>query len=253
MEGLAMNIRDVMTTSVISVLPHASILEAIGLMLRHRISGLPVVDQSGKLRGIITEGDFLRRAEAGTQRRRPRWIEYLVGPGRLADEYVHATGKRVEEVMTDDVQTVDPTASLDEAVHRMQRYGIKRLPVMEGDELIGIVTRSNIMRALIPTAKAAAQVHLPTDDDTIRTHLRAELDKHIWAPIGSVDFDVRDGVVTLYGVISDDRLRGALCVAAENTPGVKRVVDQIAWMIPTPPLAGTPPYILQPDRPHRPQ
>jgi CBS domain-containing protein len=251
MEDKPMNIRDVMTTTVVSVEPEASILEAVGLMLRQRISGLPVVDRLGNLRGIVTEGDFLRRAETATQRRRPRWIEFLIGPGRLATEYVHTAGRRVDEVMTTRVQTIAPGDSLEEAVRRMERHGVKRLPVVENDRLVGIVTRSNLMRALISAATRAHRTPASTDDEAIRTHLRAELDKQPWAPIGGVDFDVRDGVVTLYGVIADDRLRQALCVAAENTPGVRHVDDQVAWMIPTAAVAGTPPYFVPPDRPTR--
>jgi CBS domain-containing protein len=82
-----MKVRDIMTSPVVSIEPESAVLEAVRIMLQRHISGLPVVDKEGRLVGIVTEGDFLRRAETGTQRRRPRWLEYLVGPGRLADEY----------------------------------------------------------------------------------------------------------------------------------------------------------------------
>jgi CBS domain-containing protein len=71
---------DVMTRRIISVAPDASIREAARLMLKKGISGLPVVDEAGRLVGIITDGDFLRRVETGTERRRPRWFEFLLGP-----------------------------------------------------------------------------------------------------------------------------------------------------------------------------
>ena len=83
---------DVMTVDPVSVSPDASIVEAIRLMLQRKFSGLPVVDGTGALVGIVTEGDLLRRAETGTQRKRPRWIEFLIGSGRLANEYVHTGG-----------------------------------------------------------------------------------------------------------------------------------------------------------------
>ena len=95
-----MKVRDIMSPRVISIAPEASILEAIRLMLLNHISGLPVIDQSGALVGVVTEGDFLRRSETGTERRRPRWLEFLVGPGRLADEYVRAHARTVKDVMT---------------------------------------------------------------------------------------------------------------------------------------------------------
>ena len=95
-----MKVKDVMTSPVVSIEPESSVLEAIRIMLQRHISGLPVVDKEGRLVGILTEGDFLRRAETGTQRRRPRWLEYLVGPGRLADEYTRTHGRKVDEIMT---------------------------------------------------------------------------------------------------------------------------------------------------------
>ena len=101
-----MKVRDVMTSPVLSVEPDTTILQAVQIMLQRRISGLPVVDKDGRLAGIVSEGDFLRRAETGTQRRRARWLEYLVGPGRLADEYTRSHGRKVSEIMTADPATV---------------------------------------------------------------------------------------------------------------------------------------------------
>src|ERR1700682_1414402 len=126
-----MRVRDVMTPDVLSISPDASVLEAVDVMLQKGISGLPVVDAAGKLVGIVTEGDFLRRRETGTQRHRPRWIEFLIGPGRLASEYVHTSGRKVCEVMTEGVKTVEGNTPLEHAVQLMERYRIKRLPVVE--------------------------------------------------------------------------------------------------------------------------
>src|SRR6516162_611238 len=123
-----MKAKDVMTPHVLSVAPDASISAAARLMLQNRISGLPVVDGSGKLVGMITEGDFLRRGEIGTQRQRARWIEFLIGPGRLADEYSRSSGRSVSDVMTRDVH-ID--ASLDDIVRIMERPRVKRVPVVE--------------------------------------------------------------------------------------------------------------------------
>jgi CBS domain-containing protein len=242
-QEVAMKAQDVMTQPVVSIAPDAPILEAVGLMLRHKISGLPVVDSAGHLVGIVTEGDFLRRVEIGTQRRRPRWIEFFI-PGRLASEYVQASGRRVDEVMTADVHTVDENAPLEDVVRLMERHRIKRLPVLRGGELVGIVTRANLVRALIGAVKAAPK--LSADDAAIRERLLAELEKQPWAPAGGIDIAVSDGVVTLSGMLTDDRLRQALCVAAENIPGVKRVEDQLAWLIPGTGVLGTPPMIIGP-------
>jgi CBS domain-containing protein len=137
---------------VISVLADETILKAVQLMLQNRISGLPVVDSLGNLVGIVTEGDFLRRREIGTQRQRPKWLEFLIGPGRLAAEYVHASGRRVDEVMTPDPDTVTEDDSLEAVVELMERRRIKRLPVLRDRRIVGIVSRANLMHALAALA-----------------------------------------------------------------------------------------------------
>jgi CBS domain-containing protein len=239
-----MKAEDVMTRPVISVAASASVVEAIRLMLQHKISGLPVLDADGNRVGIVSEGDFLRRVETATLRRRPRWIEFFVGPGRLADEYVHASGRKVDEIMTPEIHAATEDTPLEEIVRLMERHGIKRVPVLRGRELVGIVTRANLMRALVRSAAAVPAA--PTDDAGIRERLLGELKKQPWAPVGAIDVAVSDGVVTLSGVITDDRQRLALRVAAENIPGVKKVEDRLAWVIPEAGLVGTPAVVVGP-------
>jgi CBS domain-containing protein len=138
-----MKVAEVMTRGVISIAPIDSMKKAAQLMLQYDMSGFPVMDR-GKLVGIVTEGDFLRRTEIGTERHRTRWIELLVAPGQLADEYAHAHGRKVEEVMTRDVVTVAEDASLEEAVRLLERHHIKRLPVVKGGAMVGILSRANL-------------------------------------------------------------------------------------------------------------
>src|SRR5215510_260593 len=143
-----MKARDVMTPVVISVPADAPVTQAVQLMLRHRISGLPVVDANENLVGIVTEGDFLRRSELGTQRKRPRWLEFIVGPGKLATEYVMTRGHKVSEVMTTDVHTVNADTPLENVVELMEQKLIKRVPVLEKGKMIGLVSRANLLHAL---------------------------------------------------------------------------------------------------------
>jgi len=225
-----MKVADVMTREVVSIAPEASVMEAVRLMLQHKISGLPVIDGSGRLQGVVTEGDFLRRVETGTERKRSRLVEFLLGPGRLAEDYVHATGRKVGEVMTPDARTVAENEPLEKVVHLMERYRIKRLPVVRGDKVVGIVTRQNLMRALASFALAAHPV--AADDATIRERLLAELKRHAWAPVGLIDVVVKDGVVKLSGALTDERERQAIRIAAENIPGVKKVEDHLVWIEP---------------------
>ena len=135
-----MKVKDVMTPHVLTVTPDESVFVAARLMLREKISGLPVVDGLGNLVGIVSEGDFLRRAETGTKRQRPKWVEFFLGPGRLADEYVNFSGRRVRDTMTDEVRTVTQDAPLEDVVRLMERHHVKRVPVVEAGKIVGIVT-----------------------------------------------------------------------------------------------------------------
>jgi CBS domain-containing protein len=224
-----MKAHDVMTWGAITVEPDASVTRAVRLMLQNKISGLPVVDANGQLVGMVTEGDFLRRGELGTRRQRPRWLEFLLGPGKLATEYVQSSGQKVSQVMTPEPKTITPETPLEEVVGLMERHRIKRLPVMQDGKLVGIVSRANLLHAL---ASVAREVKPATGDDAaIRDRIMAECAKQPWA--SHVNVVVRDGVVELWGVITDDRARDAFKVLAENVPGVKAVRDHLAWIEPT--------------------
>ncbi len=226
-----MNAEHVMTRDVISIDPDATVLQAARLMLQHHISGLPVIDKSGNLVGVLSEGDFLRRRETKTERRRSRWLEFLMGPGRMAAEYSHSHGSKVSEVMSTEVQAVDVATPLEDIVDVMERRRIKRVPVLCGGLVVGIITRSNLMHAMVSLARVAQPA--AGDDATIRERLLAEIQKTQWAPVATINVVVHDGVVELWGAIIDERQRTALQVAAENIPGVKTVKDHLVWIEPT--------------------
>lgn len=226
-----MKAADVMTARVISVTPEASVLECVRLMLQHRISGLPVIDAKGVLLGVVTEGDFLRRVEAGTERKRPRWLEFFAGPARLADEYVQSHGRKVSDVMTPEPITINEDTPVEEVVRLMEERRIKRLPVMRGSKVVGIVSRANLLHALASVGREAAPA--AKDDQAIRARILADLAKQPWAPRDLIDATVRNGVVDLWGVVMADHQREAAGVVAENVPGVKEVKNHIAWVEPT--------------------
>jgi len=240
-----MKAKDVMTQHVITGAPDASILEALRLMLQHRISGLPVVDKNGTLAGIVTEGDFLRRAETGTQRKRPRWLEFLLGPGTLAKDYVHSHGRRIDEVMTTDVRSVTEDAELDDVVAAMEKYRVKRVPVMRGTALVGIVSRANLLHALATLSREV--VSGPRTDEAIRDGVLAELDRQPWAPRQMIDVVVRNGVVELWGTVIDPGQRDAARVAAETVPGIKAVKCHIVWVEPMSGMAFSDPEEDEPE------
>jgi len=223
-----MQVRDVMMRNVITVAADTSVTEAVRTMLQNQISGLPVVDAAGNLVGMVTEGDFLRRGELGTQRRRPRWLEFLVGPGRLAEDYAHACGRKVEEVMSGDPVTVAEDDSLETVVELMERRRIKRLPVLRDGKIVGIVSRANLMHAL---ASLAREAETPAGGDAaIRERILAALENQSWAP--RVNVVVKNGVAELWGTIMDERERRACVIAAENVAGVTAVRDHLVWVEP---------------------
>jgi len=226
-----MKAQDVMTRDVITIDPDSTVLQAARLMLQHHVSGLPVVDGNGNLVGVLSEGDFLRRRETKTERRRSRWLEFLMGPGRIAAEYSHSHGSKVSEVMSTDVQSVEQDTALEDIVELMERKRIKRVPVLCGGQLVGIVTRSNLMHAMVSLARMAQPAS--KDDSAIREKLLAEMQHEKWAPLATVDIVVHEGMVELWGVIVDERQCTALKVAAENIPGVKAVIDHLVWVEPT--------------------
>jgi CBS domain-containing protein len=222
-----MRAHQIMTRSVYSVLPEATILEAANIMLQRHISGLPVVEASGKLVGIVSEGDFIRRSEIGTQRKRGRWLKFLLGAGEAATEFVHEHGRKISEVMTRDPLTISEDTPLEEIVKTMENNGVKRLPVMRGDKLVGIVSRANLLQAV---ATLARDIPDPTaDDDHIRRRIVDTLQKNDWCPFG-LNVVVRDGIVHLSGVITEERSRQASIVGAENVAGVKKVHDHLCWV-----------------------
>lgn len=222
-----MRAHQIMTKDVVTVTPHTSIEDAAKIMLQTHISGLPVLDDAGKLVGIVSESDFLRRSEIGTGRKRPAWLQFLVGPGRAATDFVHERGRKVEDVMTEDPITVDEETPLEDLVRLMEKNGIKRLPVMSGNTIKGIVTRSNLLQAV---ASIAHEIPDPTaDDDHIRNRITRTVNATDWRPIG-FEVTVRKGVVHLHGMITTDKARQATIVAAQNTAGVKEVHDHLCFV-----------------------
>jgi CBS domain-containing protein len=222
-----MRAHQIMTSQVITVEADTPIAAAAAIMLGRHVSGLPVVDGTGKLVGIVSEGDFLRRSEIGTQRKRNRWLQLLAGPGKSATEFVHEQGRKVGEVMTPDPCTITEETPLPDIVQLMEKRNIKRLPVLRGDQIVGIVTRSNLLQAV---AGLARDVPDPTaDDDHIRERIIDAIDKTDWRPFG-LGVTVRDGVVHLHGVIVNEASRKASIVAAENVAGVKEVHDHLCWV-----------------------
>ena len=223
-----MNAGDIMVHDPVSVPPEGSLSDAVELMLAKRISGLPVTDAEGRLVGIVTEGDLLRRVETGTEKR-PSWLQIFFTPGRVASDYVQTHGCRISEIMTPEVFSVTESIPLEELVTLMKDKHIKRVPVTRDGKLVGIVSRADLVRALAHLLRGTDAT--PASDAELREKIYAELDRQAWTPKG-IRVSVENGAVELDGTIFDERDRDAIRVAAENVPGVKSVRDHLVWVEP---------------------
>ena len=224
-----MRAMDVMTPNVITVGPDTSVQRLAALLSERGISGAPVVDSEGSMIGIVSEGDLLRRAELGTEKRNERrqswWLEHYASG--LAQDYVKSHGRSVKDIMTRDVVTVSEDTDLAEIATLLETRRIKRVPVVREGKVVGIISRSNLVRALGATEIAAASGAGVSDDRAIRTRLFAELGKQAWAgKLWPQDIIVNGGIVHLwFGSDEPDERRQAMRVAAENVDGVRRVEE----------------------------
>jgi CBS domain-containing protein len=225
-----MIVADVMTRNCITIAPDATVQEAANLMLDRHISGLFVVDKAGELAGVVTEGDLLRRDELGTQRNRPWWLRLLASPARQAEDFTRANGRHVRDVMTTDVLSIAQDAPLPDVVAAMEKNRIKRLPVTADGKVIGVVSRSDLLRALITRARTAEP--LATDDRSMRTAILNALEAQSWAPTTTLNVTVSDAVADVWGTITNEEERRAIHVLVENTPGVKTVHDHLVYVEP---------------------
>jgi CBS domain-containing protein len=230
-QEIAMRVRDAMTKNVVSVSPKTTIADALDIMVRSHISGMPVIDGEGRLVGMISEGDFLRRSELGTAKSGGSWIVGMLLPGQAAGAYAHVHGQRVGEIMSSNVATVEPTAGLDEAVALMEKRRIKRLPVVEASKVVGMLTRADFIRALVEFIRPAYEEQAISDGE-IKLRIEAELQAEPWAPVASIAVAVENGVVALRGVLTDERQRNAIRAVAENVDGVRVIHDHMIWTDP---------------------
>jgi CBS domain-containing protein len=225
-----MIVADVMTRNCVTIAPDATVEEAVSLMLSRQISGLFVVDKEGDLAGVITEGDLLRRDELGTQRHRPWWLRLLASPARQAHDFSQANGRHVHDVMTEDVLSIGQDAPLEDVVATMEKHRIKRLPVTADGRVVGVVSRSDLLRALIGRVRPAEPQDI--DDRSIRTAILNALEAEAWAPTTTLNVTVAGGVVDLWGTITNEQERHGIRVIAENAAGVKSVKDHLVYIEP---------------------
>ena len=226
-----MRVRDIMTVPPITVLDTSSLADSIRSMILHRLNALPVLNSVGGLCGIISEGDCLHRTEIGTTKRSKSKLSEWFSPEDTAISYRRAYGRQVVEIMSAPVITIDDTETLAVAADRMDRHQIKCLPVMHDGDLVGVISRFDLMRALqmflVPAYEEQA-----TSDGEIKERIITEVNHHRWAAYCSLDIVVNSGQVTLRGTAGNGDQRVGIGVAAENVVGVQSVVNEIVLLEP---------------------
>jgi CBS domain-containing protein len=219
-----MKARDVMATPVINVKPSASVKEVAKLLLEQRISAVPVVDDQGEVVGIVSEGDLLHRAEAGTARRHSWWLLGVTGEVTFPEEYVKAHARKVADVMTRKVISATPETPLHQVAELLETNSIKRVPIIKDGQLVGIVSRANLVQVV---ASDRVSLDIPLSDANIREALLAHLRQQSWAHPWLLNVLVKDGIVDLWGVVQSDAERKAVRIAAETTRGVRAVNNNL--------------------------
>jgi CBS domain-containing protein len=220
-----MNVQDMMTKSPVTTSPETPLLDAAETMLSAKVSALPVMN-GDRLVGLITEGDLLRRWEAGTDRKYQGFAVVKVGIDRMASDYVRSHGGYVHELMTTDVVSIDEGTSVEDAIRLFETRGFKQLPVTRDGKLIGMMTRRNVLESYVGNARRMREGEQLSDED-IKRMLYAIYTQEPWAPLDRIDLYVKGGVVEITGSVEKESQRRALVAAAEGVPGVKRVLDSM--------------------------
>jgi CBS domain-containing protein len=225
--------KDIMTTDVVTIAPELGVEQIAQLLMSCGISGVPVVDAEDRLVGMVSEGDLLRRREAGTERHRSWWLNLLAGPEDRAREFVKTHGHKAEDVMTRAVVTVAPETPVGEIAQILEKRRIKRVPVIEDGKIVGIVSRANLLHGLA-THKKRISITPSPDDRAIREQIQALVAHEDWITHGSLNVLASEGVVELWGWVDSEDERKALMTAVGEIDGVKEVIDH---------LGSVPPYM----------
>jgi len=221
-----MKAQDLMTRKVHAVKMSTPVAKVVDLMVSMGVSALPVIDRESQVLGIVTEGDLLRRVEIGTEKQRPWWSRLIDDPLDAARDYVKSQGSRARDVMTSPVISVAPATTAAEIVDLMEKWHIKRVPVVRAGKLVGIVSRRDLMRAVRNRAAPSAKDR--AGDGVLRERLRKQLATVDWVDTSLVNFVVDKGKVEIFGVVPSAVQREAIRVMVETIKGVRSVKDRLS-------------------------
>ena len=216
--------KDIMNTTVVTVTPETSVADIAKVLLEHHISAVPVVDEHNRILGMVSEGDLMRRSDTETDWRPAWWLSLFRSTESVAQTFIKTHGTHAAEVMTRSVVTVSSNTPASEIARVLEKNRIKRVPVVDNEELVGIVSRGDLLRGL---ATHGAKIKPPSSDDqSIREKILAELKANDLS-FPNANIVVSDGIVHLWGAVQSDSEREALRVAAEDVDGVRGVEDHL--------------------------
>lgn len=205
-----MQAKDIMTSNVVSISPEAGVRHAIAVMMQNNISGLPVVDDEGRICGILTEGDLLLRREIRLAPRATRNAE--VTSDVDLDRYIRGNGWSVRDIMSRDVIVASPDSEVSDIAESLEVHRIKRIPIVDDGRLVGIVSRRDIL-ALITDAPT---LRLPREDDAILLAVQTRLKYDLGLTPQKIRVSVRNGQITLDGNVETELQRRAVLALVEN-------------------------------------
>ena len=220
-----MKAADVMATKVITVRLDTPVATIAEVLLANRISAVPVVNDKDVLVGIVSEGDLIHRVEAGTERHRSWWLELLTGKETLAHEFVMSHARKAADVMTRPVISVQPDTPLGDIASLLEKHRIKRVPVASNGKIVGIVSRANLIQALVNLNRAKSEASV--DDLTLHSNILEQLRSKPWVDPSKISILVNNGSVELWGIVDSETEKNAIRVAVEVTPGVRQVANKL--------------------------
>jgi len=221
-----MKAADVMATNVITVGLDTPVTKIAEVLLANRISAVPVVNKKNVLVGIVSEGDLIHRVEAGTERHRSWWLELLTGRETLAQEFVMSHARKAVDVMTRPVISVTPDTPLGEVASLLEKHRIKRVPVAVNGKVVGIVSRANLIQALVNLGRTKA-TDAAVDDLTLHSNIIEQLRSKPWIDPSTINIVVNGGTVELWGIVTSEVEKNAIRVAVEVMPGVRQVANRL--------------------------
>jgi CBS-domain-containing membrane protein len=221
-----MNAADIMIADVITVDVHACVRDVAKILVANRISAVPVIDGQGKLVGIVSEGDLMRRSEIHTERIRSWWLGALSENLALTDEFVRSHSRAVSDVMTRAVVTAKPNDSLGHIAALLEKNHIKRVPIVSAGKIVGIVSRANLVQALASLTEGRMET-TAMSDAKLRGQAFARMQEAPRTGRALPNVIVHDGTVQLWGTVSSEADKKMLRLAVEAIPDVRRVIDNL--------------------------